>query len=372
MSSTFSPSLDAAAGGDLDAEHGLLAVVVHALVEDEGAAALRLEDGPAGEAARRFGDVLLGVAAVHAERVQFQQFAAVVFVEAARALLAARLRSVRAHGLPVVQVEQHRRTLGGGFQQVFELAEDVRADHVALVFGDQVAVGALIEVDVEVVEPEIGQHFVELAVAVDGAQQLAFGEIAGDHLLRTVGHLDAAAQLGRCDGEQSLAHARGHGGDHVVLLFLGERLEGGQALLRRALAAARGSARGVSSSVSAFASRHRLGGAAASPPAACFSSYFATSLVSISLRSGSVGNGTLAVDHLLDHLRRRVVAHQFARPTSAACRASSAFRRAPGSRRCFPGWSCRSIHFFRPIAFTSWASPGRGPKVRRLSACRIF
>ena len=78
---------DAAAGRNPDAEHGLFAVIVDAAVEDELAAALRLQNGPAGEAARGFGNVLLRVAAIHAEGVQFQQFAAVVFVQAARALL---------------------------------------------------------------------------------------------------------------------------------------------------------------------------------------------------------------------------------------------------------------------------------------------
>src|SRR3979411_2243625 len=33
------------------------------------------------------------------------------------------------------------------------------------------------------------------------------------------------------------------------------------------------------------------------------------------------------------------------------------------------GWSCRSIHLSTPMAITCWTSPGRGPKLRRLSAC---
>ena len=35
----------------------------------------------------------------------------------------------------------------------------------------------------------------------------------------------------------------------------------------------------------------------------------------------------------------------------------------------FSGCSCRSIQRSTPIAMTCWTSPGRGPKVRRLSAC---
>src|SRR5208283_1181248 len=50
-----------------------------------------LFDGPAGEAAGDFGDVLLGVAAIHAEGVKFHQFAAVIFVEATLRLFVLRL-----------------------------------------------------------------------------------------------------------------------------------------------------------------------------------------------------------------------------------------------------------------------------------------
>ena len=227
---------DTPACRDPDAEHGLFSVIVHTAVEDEPAAALRLEDGPSGEAARGFGNVRLGVTAVHAEGVQFQEFATVVFVEAACTLFAAHPRGIGSHGLPVVEIKQHGRTLGGCFQQILEFAQDAGANHVAFVCGDQVAIGALVEVDVEVIEPEIRQDFIELPVAVDGAQQFAFGEIARDYLSGTICHLDAAAQFRRCDGEQSLAEARRHGADDFVLSFPGEGLEGFETLLRRALA----------------------------------------------------------------------------------------------------------------------------------------
>ena len=293
---------DAAAGRNPDAEHGLLAVVVHAPVEDELAAALRLEDGPAGEAARGLGDVRLGVAAVHAEGVQFQEFAAVVFVEAARALFAARLRGIGSDGLPVVEVEQHGGTLGGGFEQVFEFAENAGADDVAFVCGDQVAVGALIEVDVEVIEPEIRQDFVELAVAVDGAQQFAFGEIARDHLSRAARHFEAAAQFRRCDREQALAKSRRHGADELVLFFPGQRLEGFETLLGRALAkssqlprAGRFGRRGRRVSALGLALLKLLHQFGEHQPAV-----------------GVGREGKLPVDHLPDHLGRRVVAHQLA------------------------------------------------------------
>ena len=54
-------------------------------LNSKSASALRLADGPAGEAAGHFGDIFLGVAAVHAERVQFHQLAPVVLIQAAPA-----------------------------------------------------------------------------------------------------------------------------------------------------------------------------------------------------------------------------------------------------------------------------------------------
>ena len=77
--------------------------------------------------------------------------------------------------MPVVEIEEHRRALRGGAEQVAELAEHVRPDRVALVLGEQEAVAALARVDVEVVEPEVGQHFLELPLAVDRAQHLLLG-----------------------------------------------------------------------------------------------------------------------------------------------------------------------------------------------------
>ena len=176
-------------------------------------------DRPAGERARDFLDVLLRVAAVDAERVQLHQLAGVVLVDAARprgsARPAARVaaagrpasRSRRrrrtsgapasTHGrpafcagavvgasgaaaLPVVEVEQHRRALRRRAEQIAELAEHVRPDRVALVLGEVAARRSLAGEHVEVVEPEVDHHLVELTLAVDGAQDLLLGEI-GHH-----------------------------------------------------------------------------------------------------------------------------------------------------------------------------------------------
>ena len=76
------PVAHAAARGNGDAEHVLLAFVVHPLVEFEIRRPLRFADRPSGKAARDFSDVLLRVAAIDAQRVQFHQLAAVVLIQA--------------------------------------------------------------------------------------------------------------------------------------------------------------------------------------------------------------------------------------------------------------------------------------------------
>ena len=76
----------------------------------------------------------------------------------------------------------------------------MRSDHVALILRNQIPVGALVEIDIEVIEPEIGENFLELLIAVNSAEQLTFGKVARHDLLRTIRQLNAAAKLGRCGG----------------------------------------------------------------------------------------------------------------------------------------------------------------------------
>src|SRR5439155_11921876 len=110
----------------------------------EPTAGAQVVDAPAGEAARRVDDVVLGVAGVDADRVQLQQLAAVVLVEPADRAPAYRHR--RPAEVVVEEVE-HRRMGGGGAEQVTELAERVRADRVPLVGGRAVAGEAVLDVD---------------------------------------------------------------------------------------------------------------------------------------------------------------------------------------------------------------------------------
>jgi hypothetical protein len=101
-----------------------------------------------------------------------------------------RPRRIRAH--PVVEIEEHRRALRGRAEQVAKPAQHARTNRVALVFGEQKAIGALARVDVEMVEPEIGQHFLELPLAICRAQNLLLAELDHDQiglLLHGIGRL---------------------------------------------------------------------------------------------------------------------------------------------------------------------------------------
>ena len=166
-----------------------------ALVEFEIAAAPRIANGPAGEAAGHFGYVLLGVSAIDAEGVQFHQLAAVVFIQALAIL--ASVRSVdcqlsRKKSMAGLSAVARRRSL--------KMTEHVRANHVTFVGGDHIAVSPLIEKDVEVVVPEIGEDFFELAIAVNRAKHFGLDQVLIDYLYGAVEDLDLAAQVGRADG----------------------------------------------------------------------------------------------------------------------------------------------------------------------------
>src|SRR5205823_14100403 len=69
------------------------------------------------------------------------------------------------HAARVVEIEQHRWTLRDCFEQVAEFSKRVRSNDVALVLDEVVRFGrSLRRVYVEVIEPEIGHHFFELAI----------------------------------------------------------------------------------------------------------------------------------------------------------------------------------------------------------------
>ena len=214
--------LDAAAVNPV-AQHRLGIGIVQPLVKPELRRALRRANRPAGEALGYLEHVLLSIAGIDAQGMQFHQLAAVIFVEAAVLILlslrlplrpgirarhargeskaaatestahpAARLllllhalEGLRVHTLPIVEVKQHSGTLRRGLQQIAEFPHGVRANGVALVGSQQPAVLSLSGENIEVVEPEIGHLFVKLAFAVNGAIDLGHGEL-GDDALRSL------------------------------------------------------------------------------------------------------------------------------------------------------------------------------------------
>ncbi len=62
----------------------------------------------------------------------------------------------------------------------------MRPNHIALVTGDQQAVNALVHEHVEVVKPEIGHHFFNLPLAVDGAQKLRLRQFPSNDARRII------------------------------------------------------------------------------------------------------------------------------------------------------------------------------------------
>ncbi len=135
-------------------------------------------DGPSGKNARNLRDVSLSVSAVHAERMQLHEFAAVVFIQAfVLGTQSGSLPWLNTCGLrgwtnacPVIQVVEHGWRLGHSRQKVAELAQRVGSDRVTLIAGDEILVLVFINEDVEMVEPEIRHHLLELPFTVHGAQ----------------------------------------------------------------------------------------------------------------------------------------------------------------------------------------------------------
>ena len=122
-------------------------------------------DRPAGEHARQLRDILLTVACVDAQRVQLHQFTGVILVQPAPRA------ATRRDALPVVQVIEHGRMLGGGPQQVAKAPEGMGPDRLMLVVADQHPHQVLALEDVEMVEPEIDHDFFELARTLERPPQ---------------------------------------------------------------------------------------------------------------------------------------------------------------------------------------------------------
>src|SRR5207244_1391067 len=92
---------------------------------------------PAGQDAGERLDVLLAVTAIDAERVQLEDLAAEILVEALVA--AAADERVRTDRLDIVEIEPHRRMARHREQHVGEPAGDMRTDGLALESADEAA-----------------------------------------------------------------------------------------------------------------------------------------------------------------------------------------------------------------------------------------
>ena len=113
---------------------------------------------PAGEHFGEFSNVIVAVAAVGTEGVQFHHLAGVIFVPV---VFTAEL---------IVKIFQHRRMTGGGEEHLLELAKCQLADDLIFIMpGSPTAAFLLViaHVDAEMVSPEIDDHFFESTVAFD-------------------------------------------------------------------------------------------------------------------------------------------------------------------------------------------------------------
>src|SRR3990172_1510376 len=101
----------------------------------------------------------LGVPATHAEGVELHELSGIVLV---RRAFAVRL---------IVEVDEHRRRMGGGPQQLTEVAQRMTADYLPVINRLQKEAVALLDADVEVIRPELDHDLQELPAAVHLADQ---------------------------------------------------------------------------------------------------------------------------------------------------------------------------------------------------------
>jgi hypothetical protein len=183
------PAAVAALAAHHPVEHGLVAAVVSTRTEHGQAVAAARSvhvDPQAGQQPCQFLHVALAVAAVDAERVQLQQLAGMVLVQASGGVVL------------VVEVAQHRRLCRRRDQQVGEAPERVVAQALLVVADQQAQVGLGLR-DIEVVEPEPGHLLAQLVRRMQGQQQRAGGRLAGtvvEQALVVLAWAVAAALLG--------------------------------------------------------------------------------------------------------------------------------------------------------------------------------
>src|SRR5690242_15762123 len=119
-------------------ENDLFLPIVEYRIEVEFPDAAHVENGPPRQGARNCNNIVLRVASVDSESVQFQELSAVVFIQSGSAN-SHRQRQIVAHNLrlKIIQVQQHCGMPRRGQQHVLEVSEDVGPNGVALEAGQQ-------------------------------------------------------------------------------------------------------------------------------------------------------------------------------------------------------------------------------------------
>ena len=199
------------------AHHPLRAGLVRIGVEHERAGRAELAQpsriGPSRDDVRQRSHVVLRIAAVDAERMQFENFAREIFVQPALAVLpGARIRPQR---LLVVEEEQHRRMLLDRLQHVGETPEHIRPDRFALERArPHPRHPALVGGDAEMIGPEHHKPLDEAAIGDDSAlqprQRLGAKRLLND-LSGCGGGFGAPAASSRPSARAALALFRGFG-----------------------------------------------------------------------------------------------------------------------------------------------------------------
>ena len=92
--------------------------------------------------------------------MQVHQLARIVFVEAFETPFGVRRADAAAE--PIVPIELHGRMMRHRSQQLAEIAERIGPDRLVLEIGNPIAVPALAFENIEMVEPELGHHFLQL------------------------------------------------------------------------------------------------------------------------------------------------------------------------------------------------------------------
>ena len=176
---------NASARKNLVAEHSFLAVIVQTGTVQKQSFLVWFLNGPAGETARNFLHVLLGVSAIHAHRVQLHQFARVIFVEAAvdsgGLVSFGGIRTGNAR-TPIIKIVKHRRRMRGCAQQIAEPAHNEGTNGFAIETGEQVTIVILVCEDAEMVLPKINHQLVKLSFAIHSSQDLRPLQVRDHHI----------------------------------------------------------------------------------------------------------------------------------------------------------------------------------------------